>query len=459
MGKNIVILSDGTGQRGGVSFDEVRTNIYKLFRATRGAPDCSVDARQQVAFYDPGVGTMPPGLGFVAGAWAFLRNLVCQATGLGLTKNIVDCYAAIIQYYEPGDRIFLFGFSRGAYTARCVGGVLALCGVPTRQADGSPQPRDQASALEIAGEAVRRVYKFADESSGPRLRDVRTKLADRFRERHGCDSGDANAPSNAYPHFIGVFDTVAALGSYDSFLVLFLVGALGTFAAWMVFAWFSFAHAGAWTAGLVGLALVVGVAASFVSRAQAAFGLPNTPWWKTFHFNRYRVRFANTELNENVGYARHALAIDERRGDFDKVMWGNRGEAPKRAPGGPDWLQQVWFAGCHADIGGGYSEAESRLSDIPFAWMIDAATSIPSPLLVDRSVLQLSPDAAGVQHDETLSWEYRIAKKINRHVLPEAPVHPTVEARFDAPAAMQCGLMLPYRPESLRHHEKFAARY
>lgn len=58
-GRNIVILSDGTGQRGGLFFDERRSNIYKLYRAARSGPDSCVDATKQSAYYDPGLGTLP----------------------------------------------------------------------------------------------------------------------------------------------------------------------------------------------------------------------------------------------------------------------------------------------------------------------------------------------------------------------------------------------------------------
>src|ERR1700730_9915462 len=130
MAKSILIFSDGTGERGGLLFDERRSNIYKLFRATRCGPDSSINPSNQLAFYDPGIGTLPDVIGFLGAILTKLYNLICKATGLGLTRNIVDCYAAIIRLWEPGDRIFLFGFSRGAYTVRCLGGVLAMCGVP-----------------------------------------------------------------------------------------------------------------------------------------------------------------------------------------------------------------------------------------------------------------------------------------------------------------------------------------
>jgi len=120
MGKNVVIYSDGTGQAGGFRFDEDRSNIYKLYRATRCGPDSIVDPNAQVTFYDPGLGSQADGghlLGWLA-RWVY--NLVSQATGFGITANIIDCYAALIRLWRPDDRIFLIGFSRGAYTVRCL---------------------------------------------------------------------------------------------------------------------------------------------------------------------------------------------------------------------------------------------------------------------------------------------------------------------------------------------------
>ena len=60
MSKNILIFSDGTGQAGGISFDERRSNIYKLYRATRVGPDSTINPAEQVAYYDAGLGSLPP---------------------------------------------------------------------------------------------------------------------------------------------------------------------------------------------------------------------------------------------------------------------------------------------------------------------------------------------------------------------------------------------------------------
>jgi uncharacterized protein (DUF2235 family) len=137
-GKNIVVFSDGTGQRGGVFFDETRSNIYKLYRATRVAPDSIVKPHEQIAYYDAGLGTQLGGGPAVIRLWRTVYNFLSQATGLGITKNIIDCYAEIIRNYQKDDRIFLFGFSRGAYTVRCLASVICLCGIPTKEGDTKP---------------------------------------------------------------------------------------------------------------------------------------------------------------------------------------------------------------------------------------------------------------------------------------------------------------------------------
>jgi uncharacterized protein (DUF2235 family) len=103
-----------------------------MYRATRCGPDSLVDPREQLAFYDPGLGSQADGGHFTGRLLRWVHNTVAQATGFGITRNIIDCYAALIRLWEPGDRIFLFGFSRGAYTVRCLGGVIAKCGIPRR---------------------------------------------------------------------------------------------------------------------------------------------------------------------------------------------------------------------------------------------------------------------------------------------------------------------------------------
>ncbi len=104
MPKNIVIFSDGTGQAGRHSRPGSEQRLQAVPRVP-GYPGV------QETFYDPGLGSPPDGARWRR--WRQIYNLVSQATGLGISWNIVDCYDALIRMYEPGDRIYLFGFSRG----------------------------------------------------------------------------------------------------------------------------------------------------------------------------------------------------------------------------------------------------------------------------------------------------------------------------------------------------------
>jgi uncharacterized protein (DUF2235 family) len=108
MSKRIVYCADGTWDS-----PPNDTNVYKLFKAIPGTSD-------QIAFYDDGVGSDGTPLEKLAGA----------AIGEGIFQKIRDGYTKIAHVYLPGDDIFIFGFSRGAFTARSLAGMIAICGLP-----------------------------------------------------------------------------------------------------------------------------------------------------------------------------------------------------------------------------------------------------------------------------------------------------------------------------------------
>jgi uncharacterized protein (DUF2235 family) len=203
MAKNILIFFDGTGNEGGLLPDESRTNVYKLYRATRSGPDSNINPAKQIAFYVPGIGTLTPGKSSLRQRAA---SVVEQMFGNGLTKRIVSGYAAAISVWQPGDRIYLFGFSRGAYTARCLAHVLELCGIPTREADGRSISLDPASLRSICKKAVRILYRFGLTTNDTQ---ARTNAARAFQSTFGSQTGGT---IGATPYFVGVWDTVAAIG-------------------------------------------------------------------------------------------------------------------------------------------------------------------------------------------------------------------------------------------------------
>jgi uncharacterized protein (DUF2235 family) len=307
MGKNILIFVDGTGNEGGLLPDESRTNVYKLFRATRTGPDSLIEPAKQIAFYIPGVGTSLPGSN--PSLRKRIRNVIQQATGRGVTNRIIEGYAAIISVWKPGDRIYLFGFSRGAYIARCVANVLDTVGVPTKDRD-KPLSFEPSALSRLAAEAVRTRYRGGLPRRNMKAREV---SADNFRKRYVSAVG--GEPVGALPVFIGVWDTVAAIG-WNHLLI-----------AWFI---------------------------KMITRSE----------------HRYDLHFP-----QDVPYARHAMAIDEYRRDFVRVPWGGSGTVSYDDLEGLQRFDQVWFAGNHSDIGGSYPENESRLSDISLHWMADLITT------------------------------------------------------------------------------------
>lgn len=339
---------------------------------------------------------------------------------------------------------------------RCVGGVLKLCGLPTTGSNGTQIRRYAASARKIAKEAVA-VYNYTN-SRPERARTARQTelighralLAARFRRSHGSEGTDGG---NARPYFLGVFDTVASLANPAAIVILAvmttaIIAGVSVLSLWLpgsYLQWF-----GVITGALAGLTLGF----NFGSRFKIAFGLPGVPWWKTIHFASARMKMYDTELDEQVRYARHALSIDEARASFDRVPWGVPGQWRKSEPA---WFEQLWFAGNDSDVGGSYSEDESRLSDVALDWMLRAASAVG--LKYDPSVLRLRPDALGMQYDETRGFIFRFASKKLRKLRSDAPLHPSVLERLSAAQVQQYDTDAPYRPENLRTHYRAAPFY
>jgi uncharacterized protein (DUF2235 family) len=504
MAKNLVVFSDGTGQDGGVRPEQRVSNVYKLYRSARVSFDTATDPNAQVTMYDPGLGT-DIGATALTAPGRFVQKLLASVDGRGITRNIADCYEFIINHYEPGDRIFLFGFSRGAYTVRCVANLLRLCGVPTRTPEG-PMKRFRIETRKIAEEATETVLEHG---AGHPLKDFepeRDELARRFRAKYGSDDPDGMAlRSNVAPYFIGVFDTVAALGAHGRRRAIIQTGLYSAVAVLTAIGMFL-------PAALLGL---MGHRLFDASMWQTAFGLDGVAtlgailWFaysqrrsirktiydfpnkgdKHSHYARWEGKNFDRLLSRFVTYARSANAIDETRADFDRVPWGSTLPATTETAGHARF-KQYFFAGNHSDIGGSYTEVESRLSDIPLAWMIEEAVAVPNglklgPVWVNGEKLArsgdtgpaiyLHPSEAGLQHSEIiatrdyldslkpafLAWMFRHYNYAeNVRTLPaEAVVHPSVSKRFALASVPQAAGSGAYRPEALRQHDEFRVFY
>jgi len=399
MARNILIFADGTGNEGGLLPDESRTNVYKLFRATRIGPDSPIDPAKQIAFYIPGVGTSLPGE--LQSRRKRLWRGILQAVGGGLTRRIIDGYVAIISVWQPGDRIYLFGFSRGAYTARCIANVLECVGIPTKQADGQTLSLEPSALRKLATEGVRCRYV-----RGLPIRDenLRDSLSACFRKRYACAVG--GQPVGAIPYFIGVWDTVAALG-WNHFLI-----------SWLV---------------------------QKIRRSSHPYDM---------HFPR------------DVPFARHAMAIDEYRKDFVRVPWGGSGTVSYDDIEGLQRFDQVWFAGNHSDIGGSYPENESRLSDISLEWMAELVSKkLPeyARVHIQSDRLRCFPSSDGMMHDELMVGVGRhhlhFFARGDRLVDSGGTLHPTVIDRLKMKSVRNYVGFGEYRPTSLREHPKAKPYY
>ncbi|MFC5457713.1 DUF2235 domain-containing protein [Prosthecobacter fluviatilis] len=119
MSKNIVICCDGTNNQ----LEGDLTNVVRIFQV-------ALQNAEQAAFYDPGVGTMasPEATGPISSRWSMFKGL---AFGAGFQENVFEAYRYLMRTYQEGDRIFLFGFSRGAFTVRTLAGMLHGVGLLT----------------------------------------------------------------------------------------------------------------------------------------------------------------------------------------------------------------------------------------------------------------------------------------------------------------------------------------
>jgi uncharacterized protein (DUF2235 family) len=168
--RRLVVCTDGTWND---PLKDTPTNVVKIARAVRRR---DTDGVTQVVYYHPGVGT---------GAVAADRVLG-GATGLGISRNICDAYNFIVQNYDVGDEIFLFGFSRGAYTARSIAGLIRNSGILRPEC---------GHRLNEAYE----LYRSRGDENHPNSDRAKT-----FRSNYGYDDSRID--------FVGVWDTVGALG-------------------------------------------------------------------------------------------------------------------------------------------------------------------------------------------------------------------------------------------------------
>ncbi len=177
--------------------------------------------------------------------------------------------------------------------------------------------------------------------------------------------------------------------------------------------------------------------------------------WNKDHYDKW--------LDIDVGFARHALSINETRADFPRVEWATEKEAAKNKDKTPKWLKQVWFAGCNSDVGGSYLEPESRLSDIALDWMVKELRICFSNVQIQDNLLIRSPNPFGLQLEEEYLFKFWILKRRwpqgPRAIEDVFPLHPSVLERLAAKAVPQMGEVKAYRPPQLASHRQAKKYY
>ncbi|KAJ1576588.1 hypothetical protein NDA11_001162 [Ustilago hordei] len=325
----------------------------------------------QVVFYQSGIGT---GTGKI-------RNLVDQGTGLSLGSKIEEAYSFIVDNYQPGDELFLFGFSRGAYTARCISGLINWCGVLSKvemthfseiwAAYQRRDPDDISSEVDAAETLYSATLKYPSAESeqvatnmylfnlhsNSKLSPAAKANLEELRRKECAARRRKNMVVPPQIKVVGVWDTVSALG----------------------------------------------FPGMFQDNAMIDF-----------------FDFYDPGLGSNIQFAFHALSLEEDRKDFLPTMWyqpsvadtpsalpqsangargGARGGAKFSAKGqhmrSKQVLKQCWFQGVHTDCGGGYRY--HGLSDITLIWMIsqlvdphtlpDGSTTLRPLLNIDLGLL------------------------------------------------------------------------
>lgn len=311
MGKNIVLLSDGTGNSSSKLF---KTNVWRLYEAL----DLS-DPQSQIAYYDDGVGTSSFKLFAILGG----------VFGFGLKRNVIDIYSFCCRNYADGDRIYGFGFSRGAFTMRLVAGLIAREGLV-------PYDGNEADLARHAASAYRDYRKRFNSTKGlvDFFRYVRDQVVTAYRAAIRVKQYDKSQQTEVPAiRFMGLWDTVDAYGG------------------------------------------------------------PIEEITRAIDYWYWPLSMPDRFMNAKVHRACHALALEDERDAFRPVIWDERytrradqklhaidfGWQPDVEP---EWetklkpidrqrLSQVWFVGVHSDVGGGYPQ--DGLAHVTLDWMIDRA--------------------------------------------------------------------------------------
>jgi len=339
------------------------TNVWKLFVDLAGTvtPETAALPREQEKILT-GPGGMPSQVAKYMHGVGDSPNLVVKALGgafgTGVIARIVRGYTYISRNYLPGDAIHIIGFSRGAYTARALAGMICSVGlINPRKYDAGD--KFQAYVLGYGAWLKARGVVFGGGGTVSRWLTGMFHGAELLASRLLFSRGDfiTGIPIQS----VAVWDTVGSMG-----IPLYVQG-----------------------------------------RRRDTFS------------------FVDTKLNASVQRGYHAMALDERRRDFPVTRWVARKD-----------IEEVWFSGCHSDVGGGYPAGETGLSDLALGWMM---AQLQTQGVIFAANLPLKPDLTHYAQNIHKPWE-----QPPFNIDPQ-PRLPTITDSFDPTVRRRWAECAPYR--------------
>jgi uncharacterized protein (DUF2235 family) len=393
--KNIVLFSDGTGNSSASPF---KTNVWRLYQAIDIKPPKNPKdpkTPEQLVYYDNGVGTenFKP-IAALGGA-----------LGIGVWANVRDIYTFVCRNYAAGDQIYGFGFSRGAFTIRLLMGLIGKCGLLKADSEA-----ELIRCVQMAYEAYQRDFLIrASKQRGMIYHHLGWILRPPkyFEDEEGkptatidLDLGEAKC-QQVFPdiRFVGVWDTVDAYG---------------------------------------------------MPVDELKIAIDEWVW---------PMSFADRDPSKRLLKIRHALSLDDERPTFRPVLWNevikdkdHPEDETKREILKPNRIQQVWFAGVHANVGGGYPD--DGLAFTTLKWMMDEAEACGlryDKLTRDELAARANPDGEQYDSRSGIAGYYRYgprqvaalcADKDHGVDVPTVRVHPDAFERI-------AGWRRDYEPVSL----------
>ncbi len=304
------------------------SNVYKVYNAI----DLHDPSKEQITFYDDGIGTQKN---------KYMRGL-SGALGFGFRTNVCDLYEFLARNYEPEDQVYLMGFSRGAATIRALCGFIATCGL-VKGTGANGKKLDRKTLQDRVEEAFKGYVKLQQiKIRETKIQTHENKFLAEQKRFLFKQVREQKSHSIIPFKFLGVWDTVSSLGFPQK-------------------------------RNITSLGMYLFNAFFMCLDRLSDWGI-------------FRHRFYNYELTNNVQYACQALAIDDERTSFWPMVWSERNRSISLP------VEQVWFAGMHSNVGGGYRR--SGMANVALEWMMIKAWE--QGLVFKKDALKNAHDDANV---------------------------------------------------------------